>query len=175
LMKAGALKRIADWVCSLFAGDDDRLAAAALLTNDDWVTVHALQRVSMQSELTPLSLLRLGGGHCYSRASIGAGIVREIPDPAGGNHQAWPVLVVGHVVTAVRRGDDYVYIDPTFGHFFYNKANTALATARQLAADESLVARVVKAKDRFANYAALPGHVLIETGTITWPAGAPPE
>ena len=93
----------------------------------------------------------------------------------GANHQAWPVLVVGQVVTAVRRGDDHVYIDPTFGHFFYNKENTALATAGELPADESLVACVIKAKKRFANYASLPGHVLIETGAIVWPAGAPPE
>jgi hypothetical protein len=175
LMKPGALKRIADWVSTLFTSDNDRLAAVALLTNDDWVTVHAAPRAGMQDQLTPLSMLRLGGGHCYSRAVIGAGIVRELVDPATGeNHEAYPVLVLGHVVTAVRRQGDWTLIDPTFGHFFHNRDNTDLATATELEADPSLVARVVTGAARLANYAKTAGQVRIETGAVVWPAGAPP-
>ncbi len=175
LMEPGALRRIGDWISGLFGDDNDRLAAAALFTNDDWVTVHAGPRTPMQDHLTPLSMLRLGGGHCYSRAVIGAGVVREIVEAATGKrHEAWPCLVLGHVITAVRRGGDWVLIDPTFGHFFYNRDNTDLATAAELEADPSLVARVVSGARRAANYAKTAGHVRIETGTIVWPAGAPP-
>ena len=175
LMKPGALKRIADWVSTLFTSDNDRIAAVALLTNDDWVTVHAAPRTGMQWQLTPLSMLRLGGGHCYSRAVIGAGIVRELVDPAtGANHEAYPVLVLGHVVTAIRRRGDWTLIDPTFGHFFYNGDNTDLATATELEADPSLVSRVVIGARRLANYAKTAGQIRIETGAIVWPTGAPP-
>ncbi len=174
LMEAGALKRIADWVCTLFASDSDRLAAVALLTNDNWITTHAAVRVKMHWQLTPLSLLRLGTGHCYSRAVVGAGIAGELPDPAtGANHRAWPTLVLGHVITAVERPGGWTYIDPSFGHFFYNADNTDLATAAELAADHSLVTRVVKGAARLRNYASTAGHVRLETGTIVWPAGAP--
>jgi len=176
LMQAGALKRIADWICTLFEDDNDRLIAVALLTNDDWITTHAAVRVGMHWQLTPLSLLRLGTGHCYSRAVVGAGIAAELPDPAtGANHQAWPTLVLGHVITAIRRGDDYVFIDPTFGHFFFNRDNTDLATATELAADTSLVTRVARDPKRLRNYASTAGHVRIATGPIVWPAGAPPR
>ena len=176
LMETGALKKIADWICTLFEEDNDRLTAVALLTNDDWVTVHAGPRVGMQSHMTPLSLLRLGGGHCYSRAAVGAGIVNELPDPATGeNHEAWPTLVLGHVITQIRRGDDYVFIDPSFGHFFYNRANTDFATAKELATDHELVTRVVKGEKRLANYMAPSAHVRLDEGTIVWPASAPPR
>ena len=175
LMEAGALGRIADWICTLFEEDNDRIVAVALLTNDDWVTVHASPRVGMQGHLTPLSMLRLGGGHCYSRAVIGAGIVSELPDPASGRkHEAWPVLVLGHVVTAVRRADDYVMIDPSFGHFFYNRDNTDLAVAKELEANPDLVTRVVKGKKRLINYASTAAQVRMDLGTIVWPAGGPP-
>ena len=176
LMETGALRKIADWVASLFEEDNDRLIAVALLTNDDWVTVHAGPRVPMQIHLTPLSQLRLGGGHCYSRAAIGAGIVRELADPTtGASHEAWPTLVLGHVITQIRRGDDYVFIDPSFGHFFYNRGNTDLATASELAADHELVTRVVKGDKRLANYMAPAAHVRLDEGTVVWPAGAPPR
>jgi len=176
LMAPGALKEIADWICTLFEEDNDRLIAVALLTNDDWVTVHAGPRCGMQHHLTPLSQLRLGGGHCYSRAAIGAGIVNELPDPAvGGNHEAWPTLVLGHVVTEVRRGDDYVFIDPSFGHFFYNADNTDLATSAEMAANHGLITRVVKGDKRLANYVAPDAHVRLDEGTVVWPAGAPPR
>lgn len=177
LMKPGALRRIADWICTLFERDCDRLVAVALLTNDDWVTTHAGPRVGLHKHLTPLSQLRLGCGHCYSRAEVGAGIAAQLPDPAtGGRQRANAVLVVGHVVVAVERGDDYVMFDPSFGHFFFNAGNTDLATARELVADPGLVARAVKQpKKRFLNYASIPAQIRLEPGTVVWPAGAPSE
>ncbi len=109
-------------------------------------------------------------------AAAAAGIVNELPDPATGrNHEAWPTLVLGHVVTSIRRGDDYVFIDPSFGHFFYNRDNTDLATAREMAADVELVTRVVKGSKRLANYARTDTQVRLEEGTVVWPAGAPPK
>jgi hypothetical protein len=130
----------------------------------------------MQSHLTPLSQLRLGGGHCYSRAAIGAGIANEMTDPAtGGKHLAWPTLVLGHVVTAIQRGDDVVFVDPSFGHFFYNAGNTTLATARELEVNSELVSRVVKGEKRRANYAVRKAQIRLDEGTVVWPAGAPPK
>jgi len=176
LMETGALKRIADYISTLFEEDTDRLVATAIFTNDDWVTVHAAPRVGMQRHLTPLSELRLGGGHCYSRAVIGAGIVNELIDPATGeNHEAWPTLVLGHVITAISRGEDYTFIDPSFGHFFYNADNTDLATSAELAANHELITRVVKGEKRLANYIRPDAHVRLDEGTVVWPAGAPPK
>ena len=176
LMEAGALKKIADWICTLFDSDDDRLVAAAIFTNDDWVTTHAHLRVRMQFHLTPLSTLRLGSGHCYARAQVGAGLCCELPDPLSGkNYEAWPTLVLGHVITSIKRGDDYVFIDPSFGHFFYNEDNTTLATSRELAKDHSLVERAVIGDKRWLNYRRRDAHVRLEMGTIVWPTGAPPR
>jgi len=176
LMAAGALKRIADWLCGLYDSDVDRLVAVALLTNDNWVTVHAADRVSMHTHLTSLSQLRLGAGHCYSRAAAGAGIVCELPDPATGeNHRAWATLVGGHVIVAIERRGDVTYIDPSFGHFFFNSGNTDLATSAELAADHSLVTRVVKGPRRLRNYTHPDRHTRLEPGTIVWPTGAPPR
>ncbi|MCF7838661.1 MAG: hypothetical protein K9N49_08530 [Candidatus Marinimicrobia bacterium] len=176
LMKPGALRRIADWIGSLFEPDTDRIVAVAMFTQDDWVTTHAAARVGLHTHLTPLSALRLGGGHCYSRAIVGAGLVSELPDPAtGGRHRAQPTQVMGHVVVAVERGDDYVLFDPSFGHFFYNSSNTNLATARELANDPGLVSRVVKAPEKIRlYYACIPSQIRLEQGTVVWPADAPP-
>ena len=176
LMAAGALKCIADWITGLYDSDVDRLIAVALLTNDNWVTVHAAARVSMHTHLTPLSQLRLGAGHCYSRAAIGAGIAGELPDAATGeSHRAWATLVGGHVIVAIERAGDVTYIDPSFGHFFFNADNTDLATSAELAADHSLVTRVVRGPRRLRNYTHPGRHTRLEPGTIVWPAGAPPK
>jgi hypothetical protein len=177
LMETGALKRIADWLCSLFEEDNDRIAALARFTNDDWVTVHAAPRVGMHHHMTPLSLLRLGSAHCYSRACVGAGIANELPDPATGrNHRAWPTLVLGHVIVAIERpGGDVTYIDPSFGHFFHNADGTDLATSSELAADHDLIMRVVVGEKRLANYIRPDAHVRLDEGTVVWPAGAPPR
>ena len=146
----------------------------AQLTNDSWVTTHAAPRVPIQYGLTPLSMLRLGGGHCYSRAVVGAGIMNEMPDPqTGKNHVAWPCLVLGHVVTAVQHGEDYILFDPSTGHFFYTADNSRFASSRELGQDHELIKRVSQSFNAIKNYGYPEGHVRLDEGIIVWPAGAP--
>ncbi|MCL2641208.1 MAG: hypothetical protein FWD53_10215 [Phycisphaerales bacterium] len=176
LMEAGALKRIGQWLDSLFDNAIDRLIAASVFSNDNMVTTHCMPRASMHNHLTPLSVLRLGSGHCYGRAMAGTGIVRAMTDPRTGKHfEAYPCLIVGHVIVATRWRDSYTYTDPTFGDFFFNKNNTDLVTDRELAADHDLIRRVNAHKLNVAWYGHPDWHTRIETGTIVWPAGAPAE
>jgi hypothetical protein len=176
LMEAGSLGRIGRWLDSLFDSAIDRIIAAALFSNQDWVTTHCAARVGMHTQLTALSCLRLGAGHCYSRAVAGAGIVGAMTDPTTGQpFEAHPVLVLGHVVVAIRRRDAWTFIDPSFGHFFFNHDNTDLATDAELEADHELIKRVGLAKSRLRNYGRRDVHVRLEEGTIVWPAGAPPR
>jgi hypothetical protein len=176
LMEAGAVARIGRWLDSLFDNAIDRVVAAALFSNQDWVTTHCNARVGMHTQLTALSCLRLGSGHCYSRAVAGAGIVGSMTDPNTGKpFEAYPVLVLGHVVVAVRWRDAWTFIDPSFGHFFFNRANTDLATDAELEADHELIKRVGLSKSRLRNYGRRDVHVRLEEGTIVWPAGAPPR
>lgn len=176
LMQAGAMDEIGRWLDSLFDNAIDRLAAAALFSNQDWITTHCAARVGMHTQLTPLSCLRLGSGHCYSRAVSGTGIVTAMTDPRTGKHfEAYPILVLGHVVVAIRWRDSWTFIDPSFGHFFFNKNNTDLATDVELAADHELIRRVGLSRGRLLNYGRRDTQVRLEEGTVVWPAGAPPR
>jgi hypothetical protein len=174
LMEAGVMDRIGKWIDSLFDNAIDRVVACALFSNDNAVTTHCAARVSMHQELTALSALRLGAGHCYSRALGGAGIVGAVTDPRTGKRfEAYPVLVVGHVVVAIRWRDGWTFIDPSFGTFLFNKDNTDLATDRELEADHSLIHRACSRKHALYNYGRRDVHVRFEEGTVVWPAGAP--
>jgi hypothetical protein len=124
--------------------------------------------------MTALSALRLGAGHCYSRALGGTGIVNAMTDPRTGKpFEAYPCLVVGHVVTAIRWRDGWTFIDPSFGNFFFNRENTDLATDLELEADHALIERVAVRKGAIANYGRRDVQVRLEEGTVVWPAGAP--
>lgn len=176
LMESGVMGKIGRWLDSLFDNAIDRIVAAALFSNDNWVTTHCAARVGMHEQLTALSCLRLGSGHCYSRAVAGAGIASAMTDPRTGKHfEAYPVLVLGHVVVAVRWRDSWTLFDPSFGHFFFNRDNTDLATDVELEADPDLIRRVGLSDARLRNYGRRDVHVRLREGPIVWPAGAPPR
>jgi len=177
LMKSGVLRQIAGMVESIFPDRNDRLIAACLLAHQKSFSMHMAPHVSLHRQITPLSALRLNGGHCYSRALVWLGIVRNLE--AGENGQVYgdrahALLVLGHVLGAVDVGDDdRIVFDPSVGAFFYRWDNKNFATERELEADPSLSARMHRNRERF--FANVRYHRAVPAGQIVFPQGAPGE
>ena len=130
----------------------------------------------MHNLLTPLSAIRLNAAHCYSRAMAGTGIINAVTDPRTQRpFDSYACLVMGHVVVAVRWRDSFTFLDPTFGHFFFNAGNSDFATDKELEADHSLILRVDSREHALANYTRRDLHVRLDPGTIIWPANSPPS
>jgi len=172
LLQEGAVDRIAEFCRSLFEEETDRLLAALMLANSPVFTNHAAPFTSMEYELTPLSALRLGAGDCYSRATVLAGIISRMADDSGDYHEAYPMLVLGHVITSVKTGWGWVPLDPSFGHFYYTRDNTRLATAEELSRDLELVDRVDP--QRRCEFLYPETHARFHFGRIVYPPGANP-
>jgi hypothetical protein len=160
LFRPNETQRLADWLCSVFATDEDRLLGASLLFHQRTVTFHS-GAYSGASALAPLAYLRLGGGLCGSRASALAAfltLVRRTADRRP--FETHTLGLCGHVVTAVdvwpgygaggdyekRRDPDdwawqHVVLDPDVGCLFISSDNRRLATLGDLRADRDVSLR----------------------------------
>ena len=173
LMRSGVLDELAAWIESLFPTETDRLLAAVLLAKGPAFTNHADPFTSLEYGLTPLSTLRLGAGDCTSRATVLAGILSRLRDPQRRRYQAYPTLVLGHVITTVRTARGWIPLDPTYGHFYYLHDNRTLATAEELSRDlEGLVDRV-DARRR-CEFRHPRTHTRFHFGRLVYPDAAPP-
>jgi len=173
LMKSGVLKEIAKMIEDLFPDRNDRLAAAVMLAHQKPFSMHIGPHVSLHRQVTPLSALRLNAGHCYSRALVWMGIVRNLSDGEGGLYgfRVHGLLVLGHVMGAIDLpGGDRMIFDPTIGAFYYHWDNTRFATGKELQDDPKLGERMVRGNSRFFSlreyYRAIP------SGQIVFPQGA---
>ena len=173
LMRSGALDHLATWIESLFPTETDRLLAAVLLAKGPAFTNHAEPFTSLEYGLTPLSTLRLGAGDCTARATVLAGILSRLRDPQQRRYQAYPTLVLGHVITTVRTARGWIPLDPTYGHFYYLHDNRTLATAEELSGDLSGLVDRVDARRR-CEFRYPETHTRFHFGRLVYPEAAPP-
>jgi len=174
LMKPGVLKQIASMIEEIFEDPTDRLSAAVLLAHQKSFSMHMAPHTALHGGVTPLSALRLNAGHCYSRALVWMGIVRNISaaDTEGTyGDRVHCILVLHHVMGCIDVGDDDKWIfDPTPGTFFYAWDNKRFATEKELEADPSLPARMIPFRGPF--FTNVKYHRAIPAGQIVFPQGA---
>jgi len=172
LMRPDACRRIAAFIEDRFATDPDRLAAACLLVHQRAFVTHCLELAAVHPGASPATAMRLGGGHCYARATALAGVVAAMRSTDGSAFNARIAFVLGHVIVAVG-GDDPWLFDPSFGSFFYRHDNRGLATRAQIAADLTLADRFIP--ERRFNFSRPDTHVLAPVGNVRWPSAAAPR
>lgn len=173
LMAPDVCRQMAQYIEELFADENDRLCAAALMVHQKVFAMHCKPLTAMHLGLTAESAMRLNGGHCYSRALALAGVMREMRrSDGGGTFDAGIVYVLGHVMVVVRWPDGRRFLfDPTFGSFYFHHDNRRLATERELADDPTLHERSIRG--RRANFKSPETHADAPIGRIVWPPGAP--
>ena len=148
LMEEGAVERIADWLYGLFDTDTDRMLAATLFLHQRTVTRHS-GSLSRLGQMTPLSVIRRGGGLCDSRAQTLAGVLSRMKqDSTGAPYRSRSLGLSGHVVCAVEAVPepaseaDYWVLDPDVGAFYFTLDNRRFATLGELRQDRRLSYRM---------------------------------
>lgn len=175
LMEAGCLQKIADYLYTLFDNDNDRLSAVVHFVNQPDVINSSFANSRLSSRISPLSMLRLGGGicECYSKLVLGI-CEKMICDETGKTYCGWMIGFPGHVMTVVQKGSREVLLDGEVGKFYYMKDNRTLAGPEDLCRDHELVKRSGNGLTNF-----FPGmeqhHCYLPACRAAWPNGAPIE
>lgn len=174
LMQPGAIRQIARMLEARFGDPDDRLAAADLLLRQPDLYVYEYVDHFGDQQSSGLSVLRLGTGICGARATIMKEIVEALRPPGGGRYRAYRcgimqwheehgrlIRPLGHCQLLVVCPDGrQIFLNP----FGYRPKDRQLAGPD----DTAVFARV-------NGWAYDPDHLLvIDTGSRTWPDGAPP-
>ena len=175
LMHDGVMHSIADWLCSLYDNDVDRVIGSTYFMSQQAVYVYASRRAHFAALLDPLSNLRLGGGMCGEFARPHVGLLSRMTSTATGDRfRARKVNLGGggHALTTVRLFDRWVLLDPTPPNVkaFFHRDHQTLASGQDLQSDPSLIAYN-------GSTLTMPDGPLIQSpayGT-TWPDGAPAE
>ncbi len=174
LMEAGCLQKIADWIYGLYTTDQDRLAGVVHFINQPAVVNYSFANTRLAGSLSPLSMLRLGGGQCCCFSNAVLGVCEKMKcDLTGKPYRGWRWTIPGHVMTVVLLGDREVLLDGSAGRFYYTADNRHLAGPSELRADHSLVERAGNDLARF-----FPKHTAgrsYMTHRTAWPNGAPIE
>jgi len=183
LMAEGTVQQIADWLYDRFDTDLDRMLGATFFVHQRTVTCHAgfLTRLG---PLSPLSILRGGGGLCDNRAKTLAGILSRMKrETSDRPYQGRCLGLKGHVVCAVasvpepESEADYWVLDPDVGVFYFTWDNTRFATLGELRRDRGLSYRMNFNNVRHSHefYFNTDHQFTYEwEQTPVWPAEAPP-
>ncbi|KKN68311.1 hypothetical protein LCGC14_0452680 [marine sediment metagenome] len=175
LMQDGVMQTIADWLCSLYDSDIDRVIGSTFFMAQQAVYVYASRRAHFAALLDPLSNLRLGGGMCGEFARSHVGVLSRMTSVGTGNRfHARKVNLGGggHALTTVRMFDRWVLLDPTPPNVkaFFHRDHQTLASGQDLQLDPTLIAY------NGSTLTKPPGPLVqsVACGT-TWPDGAPAE
>ena len=175
LMRDGVMQTIADWLCSLYDNDIDRVTGSTFFMSQQAVYVYASRRAHFAALLDPLSNLRLGGGMCGEFARSHVGLLSHMTSAATGDRfRARKVNLGGggHALTTVRLFDRWVLLDPTPPNVkaFFLRDHQTLASGQDLQRDPTLMTY------NGSTLTVPPGPLIhsVACGT-TWPNGAPAE
>lgn len=174
LMQDGVMQKIANWLCSLYDNDIDRVIGSAFFMAQQAVYVYASRRAHFAALLDPLSNLRLGGGMCgeFGRAHVGL-LTHMNSLTTGDRFRARKINVGGHALTTVWMFDRWVLLDPMTPNVkaFFHRDHQTLASGQDLRHDPTLITYNGSTTMIFANPTLLQN---VSCGT-TWPDGAPSE
>jgi hypothetical protein len=175
LMTGGVMQTIADWLCTLYDNDIDRVIGSTFFMSQQAVYVYASRRSHCAAMLDPLSNLRLGGGMCGEFARSHVGVLSHMTSVVTGDRfRARKVNLGGggHALTTVQLFGRWVLLDPTPPNVkaFFLRDHQTLASGQDLQRAPTLIA---------CNGSTLtvpPGPLIqsVSCGT-TWPDGAPAE
>ena len=175
LMHDGVMQTIADWLCSLYDNDVDRVIGSTFFMSQQAVYVYASRRAHFAALLGPLSNLRLGGGMCGEFARPHVGVLSGMTSVATGDRfRARKVNLGGggHALTTVQLLDRWVLLDPTPPNVkaFFLRDHQTLASGQDLQHDPTLITY------NGSTLTVPPGPLIqsVACGT-TWPDGAPSE
>ena len=175
LMKAGALKKIADYVYALFDNDMDRLAGAAFLINRPAFMIYVNILSSIETDFTPLSTLRWQYAQCGSSAVILLGVIEKLRRNKSRKCFTGHMLHINnHVITVVHYKGRHVPLDPSVAKVFYSYDNRDFASYEELLKDARLVSKSGEKYVRLFQRDTVT-HYIDHYGRTTWPAGAPAE
>jgi len=174
LMEAGCLQRIADYIHDLFETDNDRLAGVVHFVNQPAVVNYSFANTRLATWLSPLSLMRLGGGQCCCFSNTVLGVCEKMRcDATGKPYRGWRIAVPGHVMTEVMLGEKVVLLDGSAGKFYYLRDNKRLGSHAELCADLDMVNRAGNGLVTFFKGPETSRGYL--TSRTAWPNGAPIE
>ena len=175
LMHPGVMQTIADWLCSLYDNDIDRVIGSTFFMSQQAVYVYASRRAHFASLLDPLSNLRLGGGMCGEFARPHVGVLSRMTSAGTGNRFCARKVNLGgggHALTTVRLFDRWVLLDPTPPNVkaFFHRDHRTLASGQDLQCDPTLITYN-------GSILTMPDGPLVQSaaGGTTWPDGAPAE
>ncbi len=177
LMERGVMRKIAKMIERRFSDEDERLAAASIFVRQSDVMVYEL--IENFSEITnsPLSIMRFGSGICGAFATVIKGLVEQIRPPGGGRYVAYRCGLAerkakkGELITLEAHTLVIVYC-PDGRRVILNDGEVYFSekTGRLLAADDV---------DELKKYLPLISNIdtamIIDSGSLVWPAGGPIE
>jgi hypothetical protein len=177
LMRAGALKEMADFIYSKFDNDLDRLLGAAMFVHQPAVVRYAHVPTCLAGCLSPLSIIRLGNAMCSSQADALSGLLEKMKcEGTGKTYRTGTATFFAHVVSAVEFNGKWVHLDASLGRFYFLPGNTELASMEELIANPGLGGQqsgILEEMFRKSANSDLPFYHSTNTGV--WPPGAPAE
>jgi hypothetical protein len=177
LMRAGALKEIADYIYSRFDNDLDRLLGATMFVHQPAVIRYAHVPTQLAGCLSPLSIMRMGNAMCSSQAEALCGIIEKMKcEATGKTYRARTVTFFAHVVTVAEFKGRWVHLDGSLGRFYFLPGNTELATMEELIAKPELGGQQSgNLEEMFRKTAGSDLPFYSYTNPGVWPPGAPVE
>ena len=175
LMQDCAMQKIADWLCSLYDNDINRVIGSTFFMAQQAVYVYASGRAHFAALLDPLSNLRLGGGMCGEFGGAHVGLLSHMTSVTTGDRFRARKINMGgggHALTAVWMFDRWVLLDPTTPNIkaFFHRDHQTLASGQDLQRDPTLI-------PYNGSTLAVPTSPLLQSTSCgtTWPDGAPGE
>jgi hypothetical protein len=177
LMRAGALKQMADFIYQRFDNDVDRLIGATLFMHQKAVMAYAHVPSSLANSLNPLSIIRLGNAQCCCSASALLGLLEKMTCAATGKpYRGTRVNVPGHTTTIVEYLGRNVHLDPSIGRFYFLHDDKTLASIEEILAEPSLARRQSPyLEELYSNAANSDAPTFYRSEKGIWPPGAPAE
>jgi hypothetical protein len=157
LMDEDILDQIGKWLAKVFPSDTDRLLGAAYFIHQRSVTRHAGVRSPFVGDLSPETILRVGGSLCGTRSTLLNGLLsRTCCTATDLPFRPFLLGLSGHVVTAVEVwpgylegykplesgkdawADQVLVLDPDVGGMFLTKDASRIATLAEMRHDRAI-------------------------------------
>ncbi len=157
LMDEDILDQIGKWLMKIFPSDTDRLLGAAYFIHQRSVTKHAGVRNHFVGDMSPETILRIGGSLCGTRSVLLNGLLsRTCCSATDSPYRPFLLGLSGHVVTGIEVwpgylegykpletgadawADKILVLDPDVGGMFLTKDGSRIATLGEMRHDRSI-------------------------------------
>jgi len=143
LMEKGVTDAMARYIHTLYENDADRLVGMMFFMGQScMMRSNSIYDPAATARLNPLSMLRLGSGHCAHHSYVMAPFINRMEmGHTGKYHKARLAMIGGHCLVVVEYRGDYAVLDAKHCCMFYTLDNKDIATLAEIRREPEIVRR----------------------------------